>query len=67
MSTFKISLLAARKNAKYTQKEVADILKIKKETLSSWENGKTEPKITQATQLSELYNIPLDNLDFLPS
>lgn len=67
MSTLKITLLAARKNAGLTQKEAAMALKVEKETLSRWERGLTEPKYTQAVKLSELYKIPIDMLNFLPS
>lgn len=67
MSDVRISLRAARQNKEYTQIFVAKRLNINKETLSSWERGETEPKITQAIKLSELYEIPLDNIIFLPS
>lgn len=60
--TIQISLAAARVNAKLTQEEVARKLKVSKNTLVAWENGKGEPKISQARELSELYCIPLDNI-----
>lgn len=66
MATLQISLAAARVNAGLTQDEVAKALHVGKQTVVSWEHGKTEPKISQSRQLSELYNIPLDNI-FLPS
>lgn len=59
-SNFKISLEAARVNAKLTQKEVAKKMHISCATLVAWENGTTEPKISQARELSELYSMPLD-------
>lgn len=67
MSDFKISLAAARKNKNLTQKEVAIYMNTAKETISCWERGLSEPKATQALMLSELYEIPFDNLIFLPS
>ncbi len=60
-----ISLAAARVNAKLTQDEVAREMKVSKNTVVAWENGKAEPKISQARELSKLYCIPLDNI-FLP-
>ncbi len=60
-----ISLAAARVNAKLTQEEVAKKLRINKQTIVSWEKGESEPKVSQAMALSELYNIPIDNI-FLP-
>ncbi len=65
MAEFKISLAAARVNAGLTQSDVAQILKVGKQTIVSWEKGKSEPKMSQSRQLSELYNMPLDNI-FLP-
>ena len=66
MKKLQISLAAARVNAGYTQEEVARILHISKVTLGAWENGRSEPKIAQARLLSELYNIPLDNIFLAP-
>lgn len=61
-----ISLAAARVNADMTQDDVAKSMKISKNTLVNWEKGVSEPTITQGRKLSELYNIPLDNI-FLPT
>lgn len=65
MAEFKISLAAARVNAGLTQGDVARILKVGKQTIVSWEKGKSEPKMSQSRQLSELYRMPLDYI-FLP-
>ncbi len=67
MNNTKISLKAARINANLTQRAAADSINVKKETISSWETGKSEPKISQAYALSRLYGVPLDNIIFLPS
>ena len=64
LDKLQISLAAARVNAGLTQKEVAQKLKISKNTLISWEKGNTEPKASQSYTLSKLYNIPLDNIFF---
>lgn len=61
-----ISLAAARVNAGLTQAEVARIMGVTNNTIVAWEKGSSEPKISQARALSDLYQIPLDNL-FLPS
>ena len=66
MEKLQISLAAARVNAKLTQSDVAQRLKVSKQTIVNWENGKTEPTINQAKALSELYRMPLDYI-FLPS
>lgn len=65
MKTIQISLAAARVNAGMTQADVAKTLGVGKQTIVSWEKGKSEPKITQSRELSRLYNIPLDCI-FLP-
>ncbi len=66
MKTLQISLAAARVNAGLTQGEVAKKMKVSKNTLVNWEKGTSEPTITQGRELSNLYNMPLDNI-FLPN
>jgi len=65
LENIQISLAAARVNAKMTQADVAKAMHVTKSTVVAWENGKTEPKISQARELSELYSFPLENI-FLP-
>lgn len=60
--SYKISLEAARINAGYTQREVAKILKVTKDTISRWEKGKTSPKADKYCQLLNLYNVPMEML-----
>lgn len=62
----KITLEAARVNAGYKQKEVAEILQISNKTLSNWENGVSTPTVVQAENLCNLYKMPLDSINFLP-
>lgn len=62
----KIRLAAARVNAGFTQRQVAEKLKVTQNTIVAWENGTGEPKISQARKLSILYDMPLDNIIFLP-
>ncbi len=66
MKELRISLAAARVNAQLTQNDVAKALNVSKQTVNNWENGKTEPKMQQSRELSELYQIPLDYI-FLPT
>ena len=65
LAEIQISLAAARVNAELTQAEVAQLMHVGKQTIVSWEKGNSEPKITQAKQLSSIYGIPLDYI-FLP-
>lgn len=61
-----ISLAAARVNAKMTQDDTAAALKVSKNTVVNWENGRSEPTISQARKLASMYAIPLENIIFLP-
>lgn len=59
----KISLRAARVNAGFTQKEVCKLLECSQATIQKWENGSSKPKRLFLNALSELYSIPVDELD----
>lgn len=56
----RISLEAARVNATLTIKQASENLGVSEQTLINWEKGRTEPTISQARSLSELYKMPLD-------
>lgn len=60
----KISIQAARINAKLTQAFVASELGISEITLGKYERGKQFPRIDVAYKMSKLYGVPLDMLDF---
>ena len=61
----RIKLVAARVNAGYNQREMAELLGVSRSTIQSWEQYKTSPNVLQAQKLSEIYNIPLSNIIFL--
>lgn len=61
----KISLKAARINAGLSQKEMAELLGISKNTVCNWENGDSEPNASQLRKISELSGIPMDFI-FVP-
>lgn len=61
----KIYLKSVRINAGYTQQEWAKKLGVSKDTVLNWENGKTEPTISQIRTMSELSGIPMDFI-FVP-
>ena len=60
----RISLAAARVNAGLSQDDVAKTLNVGKQTIVSWEKGTSEPKISQALRLSDIYHMPIDNIFF---
>lgn len=62
----RISLAAARVNAKLTQEDVAKEMQVSKNKVVNWESGRQEPTISQARRLSDLYRMPLDYI-FLPA
>lgn len=66
ITILKITIEAARVNAHLTQEEASKLLGVSKQTLYNWENGKVSPSLKNVVKLSELYDIPVDNLDFLP-
>lgn len=51
-----------RLEADFTQQELADRLHVSRQTISSWEVGRTFPDLTTLVSLSDLYEIPLDDL-----
>ena len=63
---FKISLEAARVNAKLSQKEAAKLLNVSNKTLCSWESGKTFPSAEMVDKICKLYAVPYDNINFFP-
>lgn len=52
----------ARLQANLTQEVVADKIHVSRQTISNWENGKSYPDIINVIELSDLYNISLDEL-----
>ena len=64
MRDIKISLAAARVNARLTQREVAKKLGVTTNTIVAWEKSRREPSVTQAKALAEAYGMPFDSIIF---
>jgi transcriptional regulator with XRE-family HTH domain len=60
-----ITLKAARVNKGYTQKEVAKLIGVSKETLSNYERGLTHPNISIVKKIEKLYDVSYDEFIFL--
>ena len=60
----KISLEAARRNVKLSQKVAAQKLGVSNKTLWKWENGLAIPKADKVDAICELYGMPYDNIIF---
>lgn len=63
MDRYYISWAAARVNAGLTLDNVTSILKVSKNTLINWEKYRSEPTISQAKILCDLYGVPADMVD----
>lgn len=62
---YKISMAAARVNAKLTQSEIAEIMHVSKQTIVNWENGRVIPGPAQFTMFCDICKAPKDAI-FLP-
>lgn len=61
-----ITLKAARVNAGLSQKQAAERLNVTKDTLRSWEKGRTFPTIEKIQMIEKLYSITYADIIFLP-
>ena len=62
MEKLKITLAAARVNAGLTQVDVIKALDISNHKLTAWENGASEPTISEAEALCNLYGLSYDQI-----
>ncbi len=62
---FRISLAAARVNAKLNQREMADFIGVDVSTICNWESGRSEPNVSQLRKISSVSGIPMDFI-FVP-
>ncbi len=60
---YKISLASARVNAKMTQEDVAKKMKVSKNTIVNWENGKIEMKPAQFKMYCDVVGAPENIID----
>lgn len=65
MAEIKISLAAARVNARLTQEEVAKKMHVSKKTIINWEKGVVVPSFATINALSDIYKIPENNIFLL--
>ncbi|MDD7347059.1 MAG: helix-turn-helix transcriptional regulator [Clostridiales bacterium] len=57
-----VKLKEARLQAGLTQEDVAEEIRVTRQTISNWETEKSFPDIVNVIKLSALYNISLDRL-----
>lgn len=53
---------AARESAGVLQKDVAEALNVKQNTISNWENGRSEPDMASLAKMAVLYHTSVDYL-----
>ena len=63
----KISLRAARHNARLTQREMAKLVGVSHSTLCNWENGLSFPDAPHIDKICEVLGLSYDDLNFLPN
>ena len=63
----KLTIKSARVNVGLSQKEAADRIGVSNKTLGNWERGITFPPVDKIPVICELYGVPYDNLNFLPT
>lgn len=56
------NLLIIRKRNNLSQSKLANKIKVSRQTIYNWENGKSVPDILSIAKLSELYNVSIDDL-----
>lgn len=57
-----INLKTLRKNHRYTQEEVAEKIKVSRQSIAKWESGESTPDINSCIALANLYKVTLDDL-----
>lgn len=55
-----LKLKEARKQAGYTQEQIAELLKIPQNTISRYEKGKREPDLETLGRLIDFYEVSAD-------
>ena len=63
---FKITLRAARVNAGFKQKEVAELMGVSNATLVKWEQNPALMPGERISQICKIYKIPTSRVIFLP-
>ena len=51
-----------RADKKITQEKLAEILHVSRTTISSWETGRSYPDLQMIVEISDYFNVSMDNL-----
>ena len=55
-------ILELRKQNNLSQEQLAEKMGVARQTISKWELGETSPDLEQSKQLSQIFNVSLDDL-----
>ncbi len=58
----KNNLEKLRKQSNLSQEELAEILKVSRQTISSLENGRYNPSLLLAFKISDYFNLPIEEI-----
>ena len=56
------NIMNLRKSAKLSQEQLAEKIGVTRQTISNWELGESSPDLKQGKELSNLFNVSLDDL-----
>lgn len=59
---FSGKLQGLRKEKRFSQEQLAELLNVSRQSVSKWESGKAYPELDKLIRLSELFEITLDDL-----
>lgn len=59
-----ISMKAARVNANLNLEEAAKAIGVTKNTLIGYESGKVSPRVDTAKKMAEVYDMPIEAINF---
>ena len=58
----RVALMQSRADAKKSQREMAELIGVKKNTVSNWENGNSVPSFIDVQNWFKVLDLPLDNM-----
>ncbi|HEP1482187.1 TPA: helix-turn-helix transcriptional regulator [Streptococcus pyogenes] len=62
----KMSLKTLRTMRNWRQRDAAIALDVSVDTWGHWERGDTEPSVSKAYQIAEIFGVSIDDIIFLP-
>ncbi|MEG0783259.1 helix-turn-helix domain-containing protein [Carnobacterium sp.] len=62
MTKFNERIYALRKANNFTQEEIAQELKVSRQTISNWETGTAQPTIDRVIELANVFDVSMEEL-----